>query len=150
VRVRSFAFFIHPFSTSRLRMSDVKREYYPLLQLQSPETCVCAPPLRICTRCERIHHTQIVIVRYDETCRVRPQTSLDAAASMRVFVDGVDLTAGAAAGELGIPVTCLAGRWLEGAEEFSGVTTAIPFLVGQGYKQVCGTAAAWGDGKGGD
>ena len=48
--------------------------------------------------------------------------------------------------ELGIPVTCLAGKWLEGVEEFDGVADAGRFLVGQGYKQVCGTAASWGDG----
>lgn len=58
-----------------------------------------------------------------------------------------DLTPGAPAVELGIPVTCLAGRWLEGSEEFSGAGMAARFLVGQGYKQVCGSATAWGDGR---
>ena len=48
--------------------------------------------------------------------------------------------------ELGVPVTCLAGRWLEGVEEFGGAGDVAGFLVGQGYKQVCGSAAAWGDG----
>ena len=48
--------------------------------------------------------------------------------------------------QLGIPVTCLAGRWLEGRESVEGVRDAAGFLVGQGYKQVCGDAAAWGDG----
>ena len=45
-------------------------------------------------------------------------------------------------------MTCLAGKWLEGSEDFSGGggATAVSFLVGQGYKQVCGSAAAWGDG----
>mmetsp|Transcript_19475 Transcript_19475/g.31529 ORF Transcript_19475/g.31529 Transcript_19475/m.31529 type:complete len:289 (+) Transcript_19475:999-1865(+) len=52
----------------------------------------------------------------------------------------------APADELGIPVTCIAGKWLEGTETFSGVDEAGRFLVGQGYKQVCGSAAAWGDG----
>lgn len=58
-----------------------------------------------------------------------------------------DLNPGAPAVELGIPVTCLAGRWLEGSEEFSGAGMAARFLVGQGYKQVCGSATAWGDGR---
>ena len=57
----------------------------------------------------------------------------------------------ATAADLGVPVTCLAGRWLEGRAELalaegrfaSGVSG---FVVGQGYKQVCGDAGAWGDG----
>ena len=48
--------------------------------------------------------------------------------------------------ELGVPVTCLAGKWLLGVETLGGAGDAAGFLVGQGYKQVCGSAAAWGDG----
>ena len=43
-------------------------------------------------------------------------------------------------------MTCLAGKWLEGAEKLEGVGNAPNFLVGQGYKQVCGASGAWGDG----
>lgn len=46
----------------------------------------------------------------------------------------------------GVAVTCLAGKWLEGAEKLEGVGNAPNFLVGQGYKQVCGASGAWGDG----
>ena len=48
--------------------------------------------------------------------------------------------------ELGVPVTCLAGKWLLGVETLGGAGDAAGFLVGQGYKQVCGSAEAWGDG----
>jgi pimeloyl-ACP methyl ester carboxylesterase len=46
--------------------------------------------------------------------------------------------------KLGIPVTCLAGKWKMGSDT-PGAT--IEFAVGQGYKQVCGAAeGVWGDG----
>jgi pimeloyl-ACP methyl ester carboxylesterase len=46
----------------------------------------------------------------------------------------------------GVAVTCLAGKWLEGAESLDGFGNAANFFVGQGYKQVCGSSGAWGDG----
>jgi pimeloyl-ACP methyl ester carboxylesterase len=46
----------------------------------------------------------------------------------------------------GVQVTCLAGKWLEGSETFQGVSKTSEFLIGQGYKQVCGTSDTWGDG----
>ena len=46
----------------------------------------------------------------------------------------------------GVAVTCLAGKWLEGAERLEGPENASNFLIGQGYKQVCGSSVAWGDG----
>lgn len=47
--------------------------------------------------------------------------------------------------ELDIPVVCVAGRYIEGSEEFSP-DNIQSFVVGQGYKQVCGFAGVWGDG----
>ena len=46
----------------------------------------------------------------------------------------------------GVAVTCLAGKWLEGADTLEGLGNASNFFVGQGYKQVCGSSVAWGDG----
>lgn len=47
--------------------------------------------------------------------------------------------------EKGVKVTCLAGKWLEGSEQFN-IASPQNFLIGQGYKQVCGSCVAWGDG----
>lgn len=45
-----------------------------------------------------------------------------------------------------ISVTCVAGTYLRGRGTFGGVSSAQAFIVGQGYKQVCGDADADGDG----
>lgn len=47
--------------------------------------------------------------------------------------------------EKGVRVTCLAGKWLEGSAEFE-MASPQNFLIGQGYKQVCGYSDVWGDG----
>ena len=41
---------------------------------------------------------------------------------------------------------CVAGRYIQGAEALSGPGGANAFIVGQGYRQVCGAAGVWGDG----
>jgi hypothetical protein len=38
---------------------------------------------------------------------------------------------------------CVAGRYIKGAEALSGGNA---WVVGQGYRQVCGDATVWGDG----
>ena len=45
-----------------------------------------------------------------------------------------------------ISVTCVAGTYLRGRGTFDGLSSAQAFVVGQGYKQVCGSADADGDG----
>ena len=40
---------------------------------------------------------------------------------------------------------CVAGRYIRGSDAFSP-DAANAWIVGQGYRQVCGDAAVWGDG----
>jgi hypothetical protein len=40
---------------------------------------------------------------------------------------------------------CVAGRYIRGSEAFAA-SDANAWVVGQGYRQVCGDASVWGDG----
>jgi len=45
-----------------------------------------------------------------------------------------------------IAVTCVAGTYARGSGTFEGLSSMQSFIVGQGYKQVCGSADVDGDG----